>query len=395
MGNMAQFFEMDGSTVKVRAGELCIAASTSHIATLRSSREIGSLGLAEFVALDHDREFASTTLDKVRVLVLEVDPALPASISRIKRIRDQHPELKIIAALAKTDVALVKMLVRQGVSDVAELPFVPEELAAQILEASSANPEKSDRLPLAPVFVAVRSIGGCGTTGMLTHLAAALAGHDTSGGGICLLDLDLQGGEVAPYVGLSTPVTLSALFEAGDRLDDELVNSATLLSSYGFSVVAAPDEMMPLDMVSPAQVTGVLNALRRKFSMVLVDLPADWTNWSLSIAAEAQAVLLVSDSSIASLRQARRRIDLLESVGVEREKIKLIANRMERRLFRTIGTDEIAQALNVPVVAVLDDEGGALRTAQDQGLLLSDTVGKNRYVRAIDDIARRIVAGAL
>ncbi len=395
MGNMAQFFETAGNAAKVRAGELCIAASTSHIATLRSSREIGSLGLAEFVALDGDGEFASTTLDKVRVLVLEVDPALPASISRIKRIRDQHPELKIIAALAKTDVALVKMLVRQGVSDVAELPFVPEELAAQILDVSSSDPEKSDQPPLAPMFTAVRSVGGCGTTGLLTHLAAALAGRDTSGRGVCVLDLDLQGGEVAAFVGLATPVTLSALLEAGDRLDDELVNSALLKSNYGFSVVAAPDEIMPLDMVSPAQISGVLNALRRKFGTVLVDLPADWTNWSLSIAAESHAVLLVSDSSIASLRQARRRIDLLESVGVERDKIKLIANRLERRLFRTVGADDIAQALNAAVVAVLDDEGAALRAAQDQGLLLSDTVGKNRYVRTIDDVAGRIAAGVL
>lgn len=395
MGNMAQFFEAGSSTGKVRAGELCIAVGTSHIDALRQSREIGCLGLAEFVVLDDDGEFAESTLANVRVLVLEVDPGLPASISRIKRIRNKHPQLKIIAALAKADVALVKMLVHQGISEVAELPFVPDELAVQILDVSSSDPEKSDLPPLAPMFTAVRSVGGCGTTSVLTHLAAALAGHDTTGRGICVLDLDLQGGEVSAFVGLATPVTLSALFEAGDRLDDELVSSAILPCSYGFSVVAAPDEIMPLDMVSPAQVSGVVNALRRKFGTVLVDLPADWTNWALSTAADADALLLVSDSSIASLRQARRRIDLLESVGVDRDRIKLVANRLERRLFRTIGAGDIAQALNATVVAVLDDEGEALRAAQDQGLLLSDTVGKDRYVRAIDDMARRLIAGTL
>ncbi len=395
MGNMGQFFETADGTGKVRAGELCIAANAGYIAALRDSREIGILGLAEFAELDGDSELSEANLGKVRVLVLEVDPAQSASIRRIKQIRNQYPDLKIIAALAEADVALVKMLVRQGVSDVAELPFMPDELAAQILEVSSANPDAALHEPLAPMFAAVRSVGGSGTTTLLTHLAAALASQDTSGRGICLIDLDIQGGQVSAYVGAAAPITLAALFDAGDRLDDELVYSAILPTNYGFSAVAAPEEIMPLDLVSAAQINEVIGALRRKFGLVLVDLPASWTNWSLTIASAAQAVLLVSDSSIASLRQARRRIDLLESVGVERNRIKLVANRLERKLFRTIGADEIAQALHADVVAVLDDEGAALRAAQDQGVLLNDTVGKNRYVRAIGELARRMIAQEL
>jgi pilus assembly protein CpaE len=152
---------------------------------------------------------------------------------------------------------------------------------------------------------------------------------------------------------------------------------------------------MPLDFAGPEQITLILNSLRRRFAYVLVDLPADWTNWSLSIAASADRILMVTDSSIASLRQGRRKIDLLESVGVNRAAIKLIANRTERRLFRTIGTDDIAEALKADVVATLGEEAGTLRAAQDQGVLLGDTSGRNAYVRSIDEIARRLSAGEL
>jgi pilus assembly protein CpaE len=314
---------------------------------------------------------------------------------RVRSIRSSYPELKIIAAIAQTDVKLVKALVRQGICDVAELPFQPEELIAQVFEAASEALELTREAPLAPVYAVVRSVGGSGSTSVLTHLAAALTETDQGKRRVCLVDFDLQCGEVAAYVGAAATVNIGSLLEAGDRLDDAVVSSAIVETRYGFSIIAAPDAVVPLDFADQAQVNAILTLLRQRFDLVLVDLPADWTNWSLAIAAAAERVLMVIDSSIASLRQGRRRIDLLESVGANRTAVKLIANRTERRLFRTIGTDDIADALHAEVVASLSDEGGALRAAQDQGVLLSDSVGRNSYVRTINDIARRLASGEI
>jgi pilus assembly protein CpaE len=395
MGNMDNFFDPGTSTALSGPGELCIAARPEHLAGLGLSPVIAALGAATLVAVEADHPLPDAALTAARVLVIEVDPGQPATLRRVRSIRSDYPDLKIIAALAQTDVALVKTLVRQGICDVAELPFQPDELAAQILDAANEIFDLRDEIPLAPLYAVVRSVGGSGSTTVLTHLAAALAKHAGADTRICVADFDLQGGEVAAFVGASAPVTLGTLLEAGDRLDDAVVSSAILDSRYGFALVAAPDTIMPLDFAGPELINKVLTALRQQFAFVLVDLPADWTNWSLSIAANANLVLMVTDSTIASLRQGRRKIDLLESVGVKREAIKLIANRTERRLFRTVGTADISEALRAEVIATLGDEAGALRAAQDQGVLLSDTSGRNAFVRTIDDIARRLLAGEL
>jgi len=395
MGNMDTYFNPGTKATLSRPGELCLAARADLLAPLRLSTAIGSLGPAAYAEVEAGQDVPEAMLADARVLVIEVDPEQPDTLRRVRNIRADHPDLKIIAAIARASVSLVQTLIRQGICDVAELPFQPEELAPQILEAASEPLDLTDEAPLAPLYTVVRSVGGSGSTSVLTHLAAALAQHLPSGQKVCLADLDLQGGDVAAFVGTAAPVTLGALFEAGDRLDDSLVSSALLESRYGFSIVAAPETIMPLDLVSVDQVNGVIGALRRKFAMVLVDLPADWTNWSLSLALNATRTFMVTDSSIGGLRQGRRRIDLLESVGVERSSIKLIANRIERRLFRTVGTDDIGDALRADVVASLGDEDGGLRAAQDQGVLLGDMSGKGTYVRTIDDLARRIVAGEI
>ncbi|MFM5924730.1 MAG: CpaE family protein [Novosphingobium sp.] len=392
---MDTYFDTVSKTALGRPGELCIAAAKAHLADLHQSAAIKSVGAAALVEVDAGDPVTDTALASARVLVLEVDPDQPQTLRRMRNIRDSYPDLKIIAAIAQADVKLVKALIRQGICDVAELPFQPEELATQVLEAASDALDLTNEVPLAPVYAVVRSVGGSGSTSVLTHLAAALVHQDPERPRVCVVDFDLQGGEVAAFVGASAPINLGTLLEAGDRLDDAVVSSAIVETRYGFSVVAAPDAVVPLDFGDPAQINTVMTLLRQRFDFVLIDLPADWTNWSLSIAAEAERVVMVIDSSIASLRQGRRKIDLLESVGVERGAIRLVVNRTERKLFRTVGTDDIAEALRADVIASLGDEGGALRAAQDQGVLLSDSVGRSPYVRTIGEIAARLAAGEL
>jgi pilus assembly protein CpaE len=387
MGNIESHFGPKHGMIFELPGSLCIVANARDLKELQSSPALQGLGGASLLALTSDAEVPGDLLASAKVLVLEVDPSVPASVRRIGKIRSEFAGLKIIAAMGQADVALVRTLIRQGITDVAALPFDPEELASEILEALAPLHGAGREDGLGLVTTVIRSAGGCGSTTVLTHLAAALVETDHSGRGVCVLDLDLQSGAAAAYVGASPKFSVSALLEASDRLDQDLVQSVASETPCGFTVIAAPEMITPLDVAKPEQLTGIVTLLRKRFAHVLIDLPANWTNWSLAIAADAGKILLVTDISIAGLRQARRRIDLLASVGVDPDSIKIVANRMERRFFKTIGVDDIAQALRCEVVATLSDEGSAMRSAQDQGVLLGDLAGKNGFSKGIKGLA--------
>lgn len=391
MGIMENQFGISAKTALGSAGAICIAACERYLADLRLAPALQRLGPIEFAAMEPGAALPHELLSNRRVLVVEVDPGDAMSMARVRNLREGYPDLKLIVAISGASVALVRTLVRQGVFDVCELPFNPNELASQILDASSVEADDLELGPLAPLHLIAGSNGGVGATGLLTHLAAALAEQGKGKLRVCVADFDLQAGEVASYCGASAPVTMSALIEAGDRLDEELVGNAILETRHGFSIVAAPDAVLPLDVVDSEHVELIVTALRRKFDIVLLDLPSAWTNWSLSLATQASSILMVTDSSISSLRQARRRIDLFESLGIQRDNVKVIANRMERRLFRTVGTDEIAHALRATVVGSLSDEGAALRAAQDQGALLQETTGRTGYGKAVAAIATQLL----
>jgi pilus assembly protein CpaE len=388
MGNIESLFGPKHGMIFELPGSLCIVANAKDLKDLQSSPALQGLGGASLLALASDADVPNDLLASAKVLVVEVDPAVPASVRRIGKIRSDRGDLKIIAAINQADVALVRTLIRQGITDVAALPFDPEELASEILEALAPLQAEGKEAGLGVVTTVIRSTGGCGSTTVLTHLAAAMADADTTGRGVCVLDLDLQSGAAAAYVGASPKFSVSALLEASDRLDEDLVLSVATETTCGFTVIAAPDMITPLDVAKPEQFSAIVALLRKRFAHVLIDLPANWTNWSLAIAADAGKILLVTDISIAGLRQAKRRIDLLASVGVDPESIKIVANRMERRFFKTIGVDDIYQALRCDVMATLSDEGSAMRSAQDQGVLLGDVAGKNGFSKGIKGLAR-------
>lgn len=332
------------------------------------------------------------------LIVLEIDPHNRRSMDRLGELKRHLPDLPVVAALPDASVALVRMLVREGVDDVVSLPFKFEELletAADVLAQHRSRRHGDTRL--APLFAVVRSIGGCGATSIATHLAGALGEGDASGRGVAIVDLDLQFGAVADYMAASGRGSIADLLSADERLDEELLRSVARDAADNVHVFAAPDAIMPLESVETDRLLRMLDVIRQNYSYVVLDLPANWTSWSLSALTAASSVLMVVELSVASLRQARRRLDLFHSVGIEGDEVQLIVNRAERRLFKTIDVGDATETLGRPVLGSVTLEDPLVSTAQDQGLMVHQLNRKSKFqsdVRALAEaLSARFPAG--
>ena len=203
-------------------GRSVVVADREYIDALQAEGALRGCGSVAIMPLASDASIPADTLRGAQVLVLEVDPAIGSSLQRLSNIRAEHPDLAVIVALRDANVALVRTLIRQGVVDVAQLPFSPDNLATQILDALSSQTEHVRSGHLGTLFTVVQATGGCGATTAITHLAEALARTNAGSRGVCLIDLDLQGGDIAAYLGVEPKATVEPLIEAGGRLDAEL-----------------------------------------------------------------------------------------------------------------------------------------------------------------------------
>lgn len=354
------------------------AADITRVMTL-----VCRLGLADPIPRE--------ALGQLALAVVEVDPAERKSVERLVRLARSNPELPLIAAIAAPDMALTRTLVREGVADVIGLPIQPDELTTAVLDAQARRALPATIARLAPLVGVVRTSGGCGASTLATHLAAELAHHDCAGKGALLADLDLQFGSVAAFLDLPRCGSITDLVAARERIDAYLIRSIAGTAADGLSVLGAPGEINPMDAVAIDGVMAVSEELRRNFGIVIYDFPADWSNWSASVAFSTDLILLVVELTLSSLRRARRCLDLFDALGIPPERVQLVANKVEHRMFRPINARDVAETLGREALACLPADADALRQAQDRGVLVTEINRRSPYAAAVHQLADQVV----
>lgn len=371
---------------------LTVIAAGEQIEALQKALGASWLGDVTLTALALDEAVTDDHLGDAEIVVLQTDPAEPASLERIHALRSRRPQVAQIVALDNADMRLVRTLVREGVADVVGLPLDPEELlqaAVAIIEVRSAKAEQL--VAKAPLIAVTRALGGSGATTVLTHLAerfAIAAGSQ----GCCIIDLDVQFGRVAEMLGLDPRRSLADLLEAGNRLDGAFLRSVAVARDPRLSVIAAPPDIVPLEAIDAKQLLNVIHVARQEFGFVFVDMPSNLTNWALTVAARADELVFVVEQSLSSLRQARRRIDLFRNVGIDPRRIALVVNRTERRLFGTISMSDVSAALGIEAMGGLSADNQSLPDAQDQGLLVDQVRPKSAFAADVGKLADRLLA---
>ncbi len=339
-----------------------------------------------FVRLGSSDRLAHIIPDDAEVLIVEVDGAQPATLDRIAGIRAANPQMPIIAAVANADLQLMRTLLRHGVSDVVALPFNTEELAAEIYNIGARSAEQKSAT-LAPVLSVSGSLGRSGSTSVLLHLAAALVEKSERTVRCCLIDFDVQRGQLEAQAGIECARTVLDLFEAEERLDADMLRNVAVQARPGVQVIAAPREIVPIEQVDLDQAIKIVTLARSVYDVVLVDMPSVWTSWSLSIAHEAGKHLLIVEQSLTSLRQARRALDLFREVGVRTDQIGVVVNRARTGRFVNISIQDVADTLGCEVAAVIKEDRGDLAKAIDEGKLVSEIARRSPFAVDVASLA--------
>jgi pilus assembly protein CpaE len=327
--------------------------------------------------------------------VIQVTENDEASLARFKELA--AGPVPLIAAAYDPSLAFVRALIRLGAHDVVPLPLDPEELETaldpirRMAEVQGSKKKKGHQ----KVVAIIKSEGGVGATALLGQLATRFAAREQAAGReCCLIDLDVQFGDASLQLGLKPVLTFTDLLEAGKRLDGDMLRSVAAEHGSGLRVISAPREIMPLEMMTSDQILSILDLATAQFGTVFVDLPANWTNWSLSLLARADVVLMVTELRVSSLHRARRQLDLLSSQDLHNLDLRIIVNRVEKGLFKNVSPADAERVLKRPVSYTVVNDHPTMNQAIELGVPLAEVKRKCQLVKDIDAVDQG-VAGAL
>ncbi|WP_156404989.1 AAA family ATPase [Sphingomonas sp. Root241] len=333
--------------------------------------------------LDAEADIPAEIVKRARVVIVEVRTDRPASLRRLTRLHNENRALVIIAAVRDPSITAMQALLRAGINDVVALPLTRRDLEAA-LERIRSELERgtSEETARGKTISIIKSVGGVGATALLSQAAALYAQREGERGRTaCLLDLDLQGGNAATHLGVNPDLTVSDLLDAGKRLDPAVLTSVAATHSSGLSLFGAPNELMPTDAVGTDQVCDIVHLAMTQYGTVFLDLPSDWTNWSLSLVAQSDIVFLVIELSIASLRQAQRQLSLLTKLGVSPDAVQVVVNRVEKQMFKQINLRDASETLGKPIGLSVTSDFALMNTALNRGTMIRDIKSKSAIGR--------------
>lgn len=168
-----------------------------------------------------------------------------------------------------------------------------------------------------------------GKTLIAVNLTAELA-HQ--GFRACVVDLDLQFGDIANFLQLRPTQTIYDAQLAIDK-NPEQFDPLTYTTLYkyedtSFSVIAAPNTLEQSYNVSAKQVGKVMGELRREYDYVIVDTMATFTELNLQIMDISTIITAVAIVDfIPTIKNMKMGYEAMKRLGYASNKIRFILNR--------------------------------------------------------------------
>ncbi len=301
-------------------------------------------------------------------------------------LQSQVPGLQLVAISQKTDPERIRAAMRAGYREYVVLPEDSALLRQAVRESHGTGAAVEDQGQLIAV---VGSKGGVGSTLIAANLAAELSPVQR----VCVVDLDFSMGDVAAFLDLQPKSSFQDLMASLSRLDQRMLTGSVTVHPSKVHVLAQPTELIADEMVSGDQVLQVLTVVADTYQIVVADCGCRIDEATLTTTAVADLVLLIVNPDVPSVKNAWRRLNLMERQGFDKSLVRLIVNKWRKGVELTLA--DIESSLGVPVAATIAYDDETCSAAINGGRILRDIDKKSPTARDIGAMVSLITEGAV
>jgi pilus assembly protein CpaE len=334
------------------------------------------------------------------VILMDINMPDMDGITATERLSSQVPSAAVVMMSVQGEADYLRRSMLAGAREFLVKPFSSDELTASIRQVYSREKEKAGRAAaviaaaphgtesakLGSVLAVFSPKGGVGRTTIAVNLAVAAATELSKN--VVLVDGSFQFGDVAVLLNLNpkgkSMYELVTDIEAGGEV--ESVDTYAVTHSSGLHVILAPPSPEMADAITPAGVKRVVEALRQRYELVVIDCAAWFNDTTLGILDLADIILTVLTLEITSIKNIRLFLEVAEKLGYD-DKIRLVLNRADTTL--GIRVADVEHSIGRKVDNTIVSDGRAVVYALNRGVPF---VISNREAQVSQDVLRLATA---
>ncbi len=354
--------------------------------TSKNDSIVGMNGTAHPLAASHD------------IVVFDAEGFEGHTKGAIEELCAKRATGAMMIALAHDDLPLSKHreLKRLGADEILPKDCVAEELLPQL------KAWKDRRLAAMPaiwtgqategkIISIAQARGGVGASTFAVNLADSLLGRSgvlkkTSKTEVCIVDMDFQFGSIAAQLDVPESDALWRMAMEGTLPDAAFVEQTVIKLDSGLSVITAPARYGPLEAIQPEQIARLLDALRKTYDYIIVDLPHALVSWLDPILSRSDRLMLTTDVTVPSVRATRKLMDFFLAEHPDLD-IELVALQEKKPLVLGSHHRAAMELLERKFDHWVPADKRAAKDALDHGKPLSQVCPRSALSKAVCKIA--------
>lgn len=337
-----------------------------------------------------DGHLSRHATERVVVLGPSVGGSTAESFAENNRIL-RRP-LGVVLVRPAVDGTMLANALRAGMTDVVETADASglrsavgrADTIARAMAESLAQPETKRTEGV--LFTVFSTKGGVGKSLVATNLAVTLADR---GRNVCLVDLDIQGGDVAIMLQLTPQNTVGDLAQIRGEIDASGVQSLLTSHSERLTVLAAPVQLGA--QVPSDSVRTMLSVLKGLFEVVVVDTSGAFDDYGLHALDHSDLLVLVGTLDIPALKSLKLAVGTLDLLNFPRERRRLLLNRADAKV--GLSRDEFEETLGIKVDAALPSSRDVL-AAVNRGEVIVRVSRGHQVSKELSALAEALVRDA-
>lgn len=321
-----------------------------------------------------------------KYLILDIGGAGQEILPELDNLAEQcEMGTKVAVVGATNDIAFYRALITRGVSEYFTYPANAQAIRSIFLPTgNNANAKQGNILSF------MGASAGDGSSTMALNTAYALY---KKGKSVVLVDMDYQFGIIAKSLDVASPYGIKDIFEHPDRgVDATLLQRMVVSYEDKFDLIAAPNSLHFMPVVSPDMIRDMLSALQSRYDYVVLDIPHVWDRWVATALTSSDHVVVVAQLWLKSVVHCSRLLNTWRPQGIDGSDVSVVINRSGAKFKEALNPRDFERASGHKIDFFISNDIKTVVRAENNGssiFELGNSPLANQIQQFVDEVTSK------